>query len=58
MVVFKGTEFKKWHLFCAQTTPSLSVCLIFVLGKLNRVDSGRQNFRKYMLLFVGPAFNP
>ena len=28
--IFKGAEFKKWHLFCAKTTHSLCFGLVFI----------------------------
>ena len=39
MWVIKGAESKKWPLFCAQTTPSLSFCLISVQGNLKQASA-------------------
>ena len=45
--VFKGSEAKKFPLFCAPTIPSLCFGLIFVRGKLNPANRGGLNFWKY-----------
>ena len=51
ILIFKGAESKKWHLFCAKTTLSLCFGLFFIQGKLNTANSSGRNSRKYTPLY-------